>query len=77
MRSAVANEEGTSSRPVSEAVLESARAAVKEYHTTCFWFWNPNVAIETFADVRQVIGYLRKNGGKAAWQRAQELLKCL
>ena len=77
MNPTITRQENGTPPPVPEAVLERARAAVKEYYASCFWFWNPNAAIETSADVRQVIGYLRKNGGKAAWRRAQEIHKCL
>jgi hypothetical protein len=73
----ITREDNSGTPPVSEAVLARARAAVREHYASCFWFWNPNAAIETEADVRQVIGYLRKNGGKAAWRLAQEIQKCL
>lgn len=70
-------EENGAKPPVPEAVLERARAAVREYYTSCFWFWNPKATIGTDDDVRQVIGNLRKHGGKAAWRLAQEIHKCL
>ena len=77
MNATSTREENGATPPVPEAVLERARAAVREYYASCFWFWNPKATIETDADVRQVIGYLRKNGGKAAWRVAQEIHKCL
>lgn len=65
-------------RPVSEAVLERARAAVKEYYGSCFWFWHPNAApVQTEEGVRMVIHNLRENGNKKTWRVAQELCKCL
>lgn len=77
MNATITRQEDGAATPVPEAVLEHARAAVKEYYASCFWFWHPDATIETTADVRQVIGYLRKYGGKAAWRRAQEIHKCL
>lgn len=70
-------ETDTPKRPVSEEVLQRARAAVKEYYASCFWFWNPSATIDDFDDVLQVVENLRKNGDKSAWRVAQELSKCL
>ncbi len=61
---------------VSEEVLEQARAAVREFHTSCLWFWNRDATIST-VDVRAVVENLRDNGGHKAWRVAQQLQKCL
>ena len=70
-------EEKTESTPVPEAVLERARAAVKEYYASCFWFRHPEAIIETAEDVRVVVEHLREYGDKKAWKVAQEIHKCL
>jgi len=62
---------------VSEEVLEQARAAVREFGATCFWFRHPDAVIENVADVRVVVENLREYGGHRAWQVAQQLQKCL
>jgi hypothetical protein len=78
MRPPVANKEGTPSPPVSEAVLERARAAVREYYSRCFWFRHPDAAqVQTEEEVRLVIRHLREYGDHKAWRVAQELCKCL
>ena len=70
-------EEKTESTPVPEAVLERARAAVKEYYSSCFWFRHPEATVETAEDVRVVVEHLREYGDKKAWKIAQEIHKCL
>lgn len=65
----------TSSQPVSAAVVEMARQAVRDFHE-CFWWWNPDFTPRTVEDVREIVLNLRK-GGHQAWQRAQELNSCL
>ena len=78
MSVAAPSEEGTPSRPVSEAVLERARAVVREYYASCFWFWHPDAApVSTEEEVRLVIRNLREYGDHKAWRVAQELCKCL
>lgn len=64
-------------QPVPQAALDLARAAVREYFTSCFWFWNPNAAITSDDDVRQVIELLRGYGDKRAWRAAQDIQRCL
>lgn len=63
--------------PVSEALLERARAAVRQYYALCFWFRHPEAPIETAEDVRLIIRHLREYGDQKAWKLAQELHKCL
>ena len=63
--------------PVAEDVLAQARAAVKEYYSSCFWFWNPEAAITSADDVRSVIEHLRGYGDKQAWRAAQDLSRGL
>ncbi len=62
---------------VSEEVLEQARAAAREFYTSCFWFWHPDFQIKTAMDVRSVVENLREYGGHKAWRVAQQLQKCL
>lgn len=71
------NEENIGSTPLPEAVLERARAAVKAYYSSCFWFRHPKATIETKEDVRVVVEHLREYGDKNAWREAQEIHKCL
>lgn len=63
-------------QPVSPAVLEMARKAVRDFHE-CFWWWNPGFNPRTPEDVREIILNLRKSGGWRAWSTAQALTKCL
>ena len=67
----------TTQPPVPEAVLERARAAVREYFARCFWFWHPDHTVQTAEDVRLVIEQLREYGDHKAWKLAQGLHKCL
>ena len=62
---------------VSEALLERARAAVRQYYPECFWYWRVDAPIHTSDDVRSVIEQLRSYGGKEAWRLAQDLQRCL
>ena len=65
-------------RPAPEAAVRLARAAVKEFYASCFWFRHPDAPLpETEEDVRLVIENLRENGNKQAWKVAQNLVKCL
>ena len=63
--------------PVAEDVLAQARAAVKEYYSSCFWFRHPEAEIRSAEDVRVVIEHLREYGDKRAWRVAQDLQRCL
>ena len=62
---------------VSEALLERARAAVRLYFNSCFWFRHPDAPLDTADDVRVVVEHLREYGDHSAWRLAQELHKCL
>lgn len=78
MNSATTRQKNGAPPPVPEAVLERARAAVREYYASCFWFWHPNATlVQTQDDVRLVIRNLREYGDHKAWLVAQELCKCL
>jgi hypothetical protein len=68
--------------PVSDApptgeALELARALVKRFHSSCFWFRHPDATVESRADIYLAITHLREYGGHAAWTQAQQLWKCL
>lgn len=78
MNATSTREENGATPPVPEAVLERARAAVREYYPSCFWFRHPDAAlVQTEAEVRLVIHHLREYGDHKAWRVAQELCKCL
>jgi hypothetical protein len=58
-------------------LVAMAEAAVREFEVECFWFWHPDAAIRTVEDIQVVIKELRRNGGRRAWNVAQELQRCL
>ncbi len=62
--------------PVPDEVLEMARQAVRDFHE-CFWFRHPEAEIRDSEDVRIVVEHLRQYGGHRAWQRAQQIHRCL
>lgn len=62
--------------PVPDEVLEMARQAVRDFHE-CFWWWNPDFVPRDRDDVREIVLQLRKSGGHRAWNRAQQLVRCL
>jgi hypothetical protein len=65
-------------RATPEALLAAARQAVRQYFSSCFWFWRePDVALTTTEDVRSVIENLRENGNHDAWRTAQQLQRML
>lgn len=67
----------TASKPVLQTALELARAAVRDFYASCFWFWKIDPPLHTEADVRNVISHLREYGDRKAWQAAQAIVKCL
>ena len=52
-----------------------AAKAVKDF-PQYFWWWNKEFIPQSPADIREIILALRK-GDRRAWNRAQELHKCL
>jgi len=65
------------STPLPPEVRARAEALVKKYFAECFWFWRPDVTVETSDTLDAVIRYLREYGGKQGWRDAAELRKCL
>jgi len=54
--------------------VREARRAYREFHTQCFWSYDPGYQV-TFADVPWVVEQLRKHGGRNAWEKAAELCR--
>ncbi|MCF6311387.1 MAG: hypothetical protein L3J39_02955 [Verrucomicrobiales bacterium] len=63
--------------PVSEDVLQQARALVKKHFAKCFWFRHPEASLMSWEDVYLVVQHLREYGGRREWAEAQELWKAL
>ncbi|MCC7383124.1 MAG: hypothetical protein IT384_14900 [Deltaproteobacteria bacterium] len=54
--------------------VREARRAYREFHTECFWSYDPQYPIG-LADLPWVIEQLQKHGGRRAWQKAAELCR--
>jgi hypothetical protein len=54
--------------------VREARRAYQEFHTECFWSYDPTYPI-TLADVPWVVDQLQKHGGRRAWQKAAQLCR--
>lgn len=57
-------------------MIASAAGLVVQF-PGCFWFWRPDVRLESLDDVRLVIRNLRRYGNQEAWTAAQHLDQCL
>jgi RIO-like serine/threonine protein kinase len=57
-------------------LIERAEACVRDF-PGCFWFRHPEARVLFREDVRLVVEHLREYGNWRAWQRAQELQRCL
>jgi hypothetical protein len=76
VRAIAMNAAAEAEQPVSPAVLEMARQAVRDFHE-CFWWWNPQFQPRSSDDVREIVDNLRKAGNPRSWAAAQHLIKCL
>jgi len=54
--------------------VREARRAYRNYHTTCFWSYRPDLRISA-ADVPWVAEQLRKHGDREAWLIAAKLCR--
>ena len=52
--------------------VREARRAYREFHTECFWSFDPDYPIR-LKDVPWVIEQLQKQGGRRAWEKAAQL----
>ena len=59
-----------------KAIVASAAALVVRF-PECFWFWRPDVRLQSADDVRLVVKNLRRYGNREAWTAAQQLDQCL
>ena len=54
--------------------VREARRAFRRFRTTCFWSYQPDLAIGA-ADVAWVAEQLMKHGGREAWRVAAKLCR--
>lgn len=54
--------------------LREARRAYKEFHTSCFWSFDPKYPL-TDADVEWVARRLMEFGGREGWERGSRLCR--
>jgi hypothetical protein len=54
--------------------VREARRAFQEYHSSCFWFYDPNYRI-TLEDVPWVAKRLMEHGGRHGWQLGAKLCR--
>jgi hypothetical protein len=54
--------------------IREARRAFKNYHTQCFWSFNPDYVIR-LEDVQWVSEQLKKNGDRRLWQLGVKLCR--
>lgn len=54
--------------------VREARRAYREFHARCFWSSPPDLLI-TAERIEWVVNGLRKNGGRAGWERALRLCR--
>ncbi len=53
--------------------VREARRAYREFHTTCFWSYRPDLEVNE-RDVRWVAEQLMKHGDRKAWVIGRSLL---
>jgi hypothetical protein len=56
--------------------IRLARKSFRDFHAHCFWSYNGAIRI-TENEVPWVADQLRRNGNRAAWQRAAQIHKLL
>ena len=49
-----------------------AKRAYAKFHALCFWSFDPNLSISA-SDIPWLVGQLRKNGNREAWNVADRL----
>ena len=54
--------------------VREARRAYRRFHTECFWSFDPDYLIGP-SDITWVAEYLRKHGGRDAWEVASRLCR--
>ena len=54
--------------------VREARRAFREFHTSCFWSYDPNYEI-TLCDVPWVAEQLKRHGGRRAWEIGARLCR--
>ena len=60
-----------------QEAVRLAKAAVVDFDAECFWFRAKDAPLETVAQIRLIIRWMRTNGGRKAWFRAMEIEECL
>ena len=58
---------------LSPTLRSRAEALIHQFFSQCFWFWRPDVTVETPETAKMVIRQLREHGGKEGWKCAAEL----
>ena len=54
--------------------VREARKAFRDFHATCFWSSPLGYQVQV-NDIDWVVEQLKRNGGKAGWQRAERLCR--
>lgn len=54
--------------------IREARRAYREFHTRCFWSFDPNYRV-TESDIPWMVDKLRTYGGRVGWEKAEQLCR--
>lgn len=54
--------------------VREARRAYRDFHTRCFWSFDPDYKI-TIADVAWVAERLMRDGGRSGWEKGSKLCR--